>query len=106
MSRRNTTEVANSVQNSPSEMASLGMSWMSSTAVATMPLTMAAPVGMPVFGFSWAKTFGMFWFFAAYWATAFTPKDQEAMFANRVMRNTTAMMMKMGEVSPTMVITA
>ena len=61
---------------------------------------------MPVFGFSWANTRGMFWFFAAYWATAFTPKDQEAMFANRVMRNTTAMMMKMGDASPTMVITA
>ena len=71
MSSRNTTEVANSVQNNPSEMASLGMSWMSSTAVATMLLTMAAPVGMPVFGFSWANTRGMFWFFATYWATAF-----------------------------------
>ena len=28
------------------------------------------------------------------------------MFANKVMRNTTAMMMKMGDASPTMVITA
>lgn len=72
-----------------------------------MPLTMAAPVGMPVFGFSWANTRGMFWFFAAYWATAFTPKDQEAMFANRVMRNTTAMMTKIGgRLCPPMVITA
>ena len=48
----------------------------------------------------------MFWFLAAYSATAFTPNDQEAMFANRVTRNTTAMTMKMGEDSPTMVITA
>ena len=55
---------------------------------------------------SCANTFGMFFLRAACSATKFTPNDQEAMFANRVTRKMMQMSMKMGDASPTMVITA
>ena len=94
------------IQKKPSKPASSITGDSSTSTLATMPLTMAAPVGIWFFLLSCANTCGMFCLRAACSATKFTPNDQLTMLPNSVMRNTMPTTMNSTLPTPAMMPTA